>query len=82
MTNEAAVLLPICEKVMNNTCYEGHRIAENEGREVFLLSARSCKRICEMKKSDPGSVFVAEFHTSAEFAELMWQFKQKGTIRK
>ena len=77
----AAALLPVCERVMNDTRYEGQRIAENEGRDVFLISARSLKRICELKKEDTGAAFVAEFHTAEEFASLMWRFKQAGTIR-
>lgn len=80
-TTGAAALLPVCERVMNDTSYEGQRIAENEGKEVFLISARSLKRICELKKEDTGAAFVAEFHTAEEFASLMWRFKQAGTIR-
>lgn len=81
MMNEEVALLPVCEKVMNDVSYEGRRIAENETAEIVLLSARICKRICEIKKNDIAAVFVAEFHTAEEFAALMWHFKQKGTIR-
>lgn len=81
MEQEIRELLPVCSRVMNDTRYEGHKIADNGEKEIHLISARSLKRICQLDKSDKDHVFVAEFREAEEFARLMWNFKHAGTIR-
>lgn len=67
----AAALLPVCERVMNNTNYEGHRIAENETAEFSFanVSIIKIRYICIIKIR---YIFIEKYITPLYYKDTIY----------